>query len=211
MFDDQRSAGNPVPRRLGPSLLLERYGHRSPQPAFCSLARGTRWFMPCARSVGRACTAACQSRPKRLLASRRMLRRGGRVAEGAQRAEGARPLFERPRAPWRTLRRGGRVAEGARLESVYAGNRIAGSNPAPSASNTAQVIELIGLLRVNQATIPKPAPKPGTPCPDFKKLLFAHALKLREQFKQRAAWTSAPIIGSRPSKLQSRNPASKTI
>jgi hypothetical protein len=30
-------------------------------------------------------------------------------------------------------RRGGRVVEGARLESVYAGNRIAGSNPAPSA------------------------------------------------------------------------------
>ncbi len=29
--------------------------------------------------------------------------------------------------------RGGRVVEGARLESVYAGNRIAGSNPAPSA------------------------------------------------------------------------------
>ncbi|GEM_PF-4381305 len=32
------------------------------------------------------------------------------------------------------LRRGGRVAEGARLESVYTGNRIAGSNPAPSAT-----------------------------------------------------------------------------
>ena len=31
------------------------------------------------------------------------------------------------------VRRGGRVAEGARLESVYAGNRIAGSNPASSA------------------------------------------------------------------------------
>ncbi len=31
-------------------------------------------------------------------------------------------------------RRGGRVAEGARLESVYTGNRIAGSNPAPSAT-----------------------------------------------------------------------------
>jgi hypothetical protein len=30
--------------------------------------------------------------------------------------------------------RGGRAAEGARLESVYAGNRIAGSNPAPSAN-----------------------------------------------------------------------------
>ena len=32
------------------------------------------------------------------------------------------------------LRRGGRAAEGARLESVYAGNRIAGSNPASSAN-----------------------------------------------------------------------------
>lgn len=28
----------------------------------------------------------------------------------------------------------GRVVEGARLESVYTGNRIAGSNPAPSAN-----------------------------------------------------------------------------
>jgi hypothetical protein len=33
----------------------------------------------------------------------------------------------------REQRRGGRVVEGARLESVYTGNRIAGSNPAPSA------------------------------------------------------------------------------
>ena len=32
------------------------------------------------------------------------------------------------------IRRGGRVVEGARLESVYTGNRIAGSNPAPSAN-----------------------------------------------------------------------------
>ena len=31
------------------------------------------------------------------------------------------------------FRRGGRVAEGARLESVYTGNRIVGSNPTPSA------------------------------------------------------------------------------
>ena len=30
--------------------------------------------------------------------------------------------------------RGGRVAEGARLESVWAGNRLVGSNPTPSAS-----------------------------------------------------------------------------
>ena len=32
------------------------------------------------------------------------------------------------------LRRDGRVAEGARLESVYTGNRIVGSNPTPSAT-----------------------------------------------------------------------------
>jgi hypothetical protein len=31
-------------------------------------------------------------------------------------------------------RRDGRVAEGARLESVYTGNRIVGSNPTPSAT-----------------------------------------------------------------------------
>src|SRR5258708_7668221 len=32
------------------------------------------------------------------------------------------------------LRRDGRVADGARLESVYTGNRIVGSNPTPSAT-----------------------------------------------------------------------------
>jgi hypothetical protein len=37
-------------------------------------------------------------------------------------------------APRRDPRRDGRVAEGARLESVYTGNRIVGSNPTPSAS-----------------------------------------------------------------------------
>ena len=33
------------------------------------------------------------------------------------------------------MRRGGRVVEGARLESVYTGNRIEGSNPSLSAIN----------------------------------------------------------------------------
>ena len=42
--------------------------------------------------------------------------------------------------------RGGRVVEGARLESVYAGNRIAGSNPAPSAT-------------FDKATIHRPLPQ----------------------------------------------------
>ena len=62
-----------------------------------------------------------------------MLRRGGRVVEGAQRAFSARHPEEISVRLRRMLRRGGRVVEGARLESVYTGNRIAGSNPAPSA------------------------------------------------------------------------------
>ena len=43
------------------------------------------------------------------------------------------PRVGRSQAP-RTRGRDGRVAEGARLESVYTGNRIVGSNPTPSAN-----------------------------------------------------------------------------
>ncbi len=49
-------------------------------------------------------------------------------------AAGARAMRGLRAAKSSASRRGGRAAEGARLESVYAGNRIAGSNPAPSAS-----------------------------------------------------------------------------
>jgi hypothetical protein len=45
------------------------------------------------------------------------------------------------------------------------------------------------LLSSPQAAIPKLVPKPDTPCPDFTKLLFAHALKLLEQIKQRPTRT----------------------
>jgi hypothetical protein len=38
------------------------------------------------------------------------------------------------------IRRGGRVAEGARLESVYTGNRIVGSNPTPSARLSSDLV-----------------------------------------------------------------------
>ena len=43
------------------------------------------------------------------------------------------------------------MVEGARLESVYTGNRIAGSNPAPSASIVLQIINsdlLIAILEL---------------------------------------------------------------
>ena len=44
-------------------------------------------------------------------------------------------LAAHPAATQAQRRRGGRVVEGARLESVYTGNRIAGSNPALSATS----------------------------------------------------------------------------
>ena len=61
----------------------------------------------------------------------------GQVAEWLK-AHSASPRLACPgikslRAPRRALRTGGRVVEGARLESVYRGNSIAGSNPALSA------------------------------------------------------------------------------
>ena len=68
-------------------------------------------------------------------------RRGGSsiVAAGIGRGLGIGPAprgLSRRSPPLycaRRVRRGGRVAEGARLESVYTGNRIVGSNPTPSA------------------------------------------------------------------------------
>src|SRR5580704_11453649 len=54
-------------------------------------------------------------------------------------ARGRLPRGLSRRRPWlycARARRGGRVAEGARLESVYTGNRIVGSNPTPSASTS---------------------------------------------------------------------------
>src|SRR5690606_3348674 len=58
------------------------------------------------------------------------------------------------RPPRRVTRRGGRVAEGARLESVYTGNRIEGSNPSPSAKHFSYE---------NQRLKPQ-APDAGRPC-----------------------------------------------
>ena len=45
-----------------------------------------------------------------------------------------------------TLWRGGRVAEGARLESVYAGNRIEGSNPSPPPFSIRYTSEILNVV-----------------------------------------------------------------
>src|SRR5690606_38635379 len=75
-------------------------------------------------------------------------------------------------------RRGGRVVEGARLESVYTGNRIAGSNPAPSATtseNSPSSACHSGLRQITRrfrgfarpAVAPPPTETPGGPFPAF--------------------------------------------
>ena len=70
-------------------------------------------------------------------ASRRLTRAGAACARASAGAIASRsPPLERR---WR----GGRAAEGARLESVYAGNRIAGSNPAPSATIKYMILQTI--------------------------------------------------------------------
>ncbi len=62
-------------------------------------------------------------------------RSSGRLLQSQHRRRpGQRPRPPDGPAPPGARRRGGRVVEGARLESVYTGNRIAGSNPAPSAT-----------------------------------------------------------------------------
>ena len=63
------------------------------------------------------------------LSTSRELSRGARLALAAHGVICAGPRADG--AAWR----GGRAVEGARLESVYTGNRIAGSNPAPSANS----------------------------------------------------------------------------
>src|SRR4029077_8665247 len=53
--------------------------------------------------------------------------------EAALRSAGLLGSLRPPPRRTEAARRGGRAVEGARLESVYGGNSIAGSNPAPSA------------------------------------------------------------------------------
>jgi hypothetical protein len=68
--------------------------------------------------------------------SRGKPRRKPTSADGGVRCvEQARVVTRLPRAILPLRRRDGRVAEGARLESVYTGNRIVGSNPTPSATS----------------------------------------------------------------------------
>ena len=67
--------------------------------------------------------------------SARRPRNGPPLAIGGlrQKACAGSPGIYIPRPIAGNGRRDGRVAEGARLESVYTGNRIVGSNPTPSA------------------------------------------------------------------------------
>src|SRR5262245_27200395 len=65
-------------------------------------------------------------------------------------ASGRGPLGWRATPAWRRWR-DGRVAEGARLESVYTGNRIVGSNPTPSAIRPPTALDYDGRRLLNQS------------------------------------------------------------
>src|SRR6185369_10063225 len=68
---------------------------------------------------------------------------GSIAGKGAEDAARAFPTLKKAASAGtsRADRRDGRVAEGARLESVYTGNRIVGSNPTHSASYSQTIIE----------------------------------------------------------------------
>ena len=103
------------PRRRGASRdggATLRPPGRAPRPGAGSARSG---------EAGLRRGPAAAPRPQAACAQDRRIYIPGQPAPG----QGARG----PRAP----RRDGRVAEGARLESVYTGNRIVGSNPTPSA------------------------------------------------------------------------------
>src|SRR5579863_9707065 len=76
--------------------------------------------------------------------------------------------------------RGGRAVEGARLESVYAGNRIAGSNPAPSAISASPCG-----FRTTGANIAGDAGCPPKPWRRRAALHFVHLIENLSQPNQR--------------------------
>src|SRR5207302_9007221 len=103
--------------------------------------------------------AALQSRPSPAALGRR----GGTTPSAqkrgpALRAAGRFAISNSRRPEWRR-RRGGRAVEGARLESVYGGNSIAGSNPAPSA--------IPPCLAVSDCPDRKPKAQKHLPFPSF--------------------------------------------
>src|ERR1700677_2336515 len=67
--------------------------------------------------------------------------------------------------------RGGRAVEGARLESVYAGNRIAGSNPAPSARYPAKYLKTKSYCQTFSLAPHSIRPPEATRCPTVGRML----------------------------------------
>ncbi len=111
------SSRAPCARSLPSDLLL---GPRSTEQDLEALVGSQR--------LQRLVLGVSSSAMRARLSRRRARSKLRRVAVGAPRSRGA--TRTRSEAP---SRRGVRVAEGARLESVYTGNRIEGSNPSLSA------------------------------------------------------------------------------
>jgi hypothetical protein len=110
-------------------------------PSICSGEAIARLGRPCFLDLHKL--PHCYRRPLALAARRTIVRafRGYPHRWGVETTSRTREC-----RPWR----GGRVVEGARLESVYAGNRIAGSNPAPSARLAFALVHNHSLLSLKQ-------------------------------------------------------------
>ncbi len=154
-----RPAGRPLPVRFAP-----------PQRKFRRIRRAKRRVATLSlREL--PVKAGQEAMPVALAARDTIVRALSRCADSAGQS---RPLAKRDvRSIFSAkMRRGGRVVEGARLESVYAGNRIAGSNPAPPSATTAYGRILARDLRPqSDGTTPKQGRSKARPAPELSKKL----------------------------------------
>jgi hypothetical protein len=97
------------------------------------------------------------------------------------------------------------VAEGARLESVYTGNRIVGSNPTPSATATAIVTRCASLAEYGSTPrhlhdVKQPAAWPDTQPVSFPRRIFCARVVVSCFFVSNASPLPWPALrrGSRP-------------
>ena len=139
-FSLYRPAGRPLPVRFAP-----------PRRKFRRMRRAKRRVATLSlREL--PVKAGQEAMPVALAARDTIVRALSRCADSAGQS---RPLAKRDvRSIFSAkMRRGGRVVEGARLESVYAGNRIAGSNPAPSATISHQYVEFVDVCGIQMSMV----------------------------------------------------------
>ena len=87
------------------------------------------------------------------------------------------------------------MAEGARLESVFAGNRNAGSNPAPSARNSDNVLSYLAFLQWPSDPLPRHIVRTAKMAGKKPRMLACRSDR-RAGFSRRAAFPHSNISGA---------------